>query len=173
MSDYDEDYNDYGDDGDDSTASGSYSKEDWQMAVEVSGDDILIIKDGNNHVAKVPVKTFKTLLEKKLGRDLSSAEVAEELAKYTASIDAQASFTIGTHVDHYGADADGNRGVDRTEFNDEDPEVEIEQLDLRLVDEDGNVLGGEEFVVALEENCEGLEQLIIAEISADPAQYCD
>lgn len=165
MSDYD-DYRDH-DDGDDSnSASGTYENEDLQFPIELSGEDLLVVKDGNSVLAKFPVKTYKEVLEKKLGKELSNEELGKELAKYTSTIHAKASCHVNLETDsNYGADADGNRGVSVTSYGD-DLEVEPEQLDLRLIDEDGNVLGGEDFYIELED-CDGLVTYIENEVESD------
>jgi hypothetical protein len=171
MSDFDDDYKDYGDDGDDSgIATGTYENEDLQFPIDLSGDDLLIVKDGNTVLAKLPVKAYRELLVKKLGRELSAEELKQELSKYTATIHAKAACQIDIETDsNYGADADGNRGVSK-DFYGDNLEVEPEQLDLRLIDEDGNVLGGEDFCIDLED-CDGLVQYIESEVESDLDRY--
>lgn len=170
MSDDFDDYDRY-DDGDDSnTASGKY-QEEKEMQIEVAGTEALIVKEKNVAMAKVPVQTFKPLLEQRLGRELSEAELAQELSNYSAFINIEASFTIGLETDsNYGADADGNRGRSVTFYGDDEAEIEFEKIELRLIDEDGNALGGEDFFVDLED-CPELEKLVAEEINSDPDQY--
>lgn len=171
MSNYDDDFDDrdYGDN-DSSTETGSYEDEDLSFPIELAGDDLLIVKEGNSILAKFPIKSYKEILEKRIGKELTIEELRSELSKYNSSIHAEADCSIGTYQDHYGADADGNRGINVTEYNDDSLEVEVTRLDLRLIDEDGNVLGGEDFYIELED-CPGLEEYIKSVILSDISKY--
>lgn len=153
---------------------GRYSKDDWQMDLELSSDgaEVLILKEKGNFMAKVPTKTLKALLEKKLDKELSPSELSQELSKYTASIDIDAEFYVyDGDTYEYGADADGNRGEMRTDIEDlESDNLEINKLELRFVDENGDLLGGDDFFIDLED-CEQITEYIVDEVNSDMGSY--
>lgn len=156
----------------DDSEKGRYSKDDWQMDLELSGEEILILKEKNVALAKVPVKTIKALLEKQLGKELSTTELTAQLQQYTASLDVDAEFYVyyGSWY-HYGADADGNRGEDRRDLEDLDPDnLEINKIELRLINEDGDVLGGDDSFIDLSDSPE-LIDAIVSDINSDLSAY--
>jgi hypothetical protein len=151
---------------------GKFSKDDWQMDLELSGDEVLILKEKGSAMAKIPSKTLKNLLEKKIGRELSSSELAQELSKYTASVDVEAEFYVEEGEPYlYGADADGNRGVMQSDLEDlEADDLEINKLELRFVDENGDLLGGDDFFIDLEDS-ELIAEYIVDEVNSDMNSY--
>lgn len=155
----------------DNTASGKYSKEGLEMELELTGDQIILVKEKKSILTKVPLKQFKILIEKIKGRELNDAELGFELSKYQAIVDLEATFTANPgSIYHYGADADGNRGEDRWDYDDVEELDELKKAELRFVDENGDTLGGEDSFVDLGDN-DDVEEYILDDINSNMSDY--
>lgn len=161
--------------------SGKYNEELDKFSLILKGEtlqvhDLSSSKKPYGLIAQVPVKTFHLALNKKLNKELSIEEVLVELEKYTPSILVEAEFTMydGSPYE-YGADADGNRGEMRTDIEDlEEDNLEISKSELRLIDEDGEVLGGEDNFIELGDHAskeDPLTKWIVDEINSDTDKY--
>lgn len=163
----------------DDTLYGKFNEDDISVELELSGEDILCAKQHKQLLAKLPVKPIKALLEKVCQKELSAEELQKEITKYSGSILVRSTFSIGLSSPYeYGADADGNRGVSRQDYEDmEKDDVEVDRAELYLFDEDGNALGGEDFFIDLNDNAnisdDGLVDYIVDKINEDPNSYVD
>lgn len=128
-----------------------YEEEDLQVDLKMQGDELVLAESKGQFLLKFSLKTFKALLEKKEQSPLELLNMEDIIQKYTGSIDLKADFFVSEGAAYeYGADADGNRGEMRRDLNDvEESDIELMAAELRLIDEDGEVLGGEDFFLDL------------------------
>lgn len=160
--------------------SGKYNEELDKFTLILMGETLEIYdaspKSGPDLIAKVPVKIFHLALNKKLNKELTLEELFIELGNYTPLISVEAEFTMFEGSPYrYGDDADGNRGEIRTDIEDlEEDNLEIHKSELRLIDDDGEALGGEDNFIELGDVSskeDALAKWIVSEINSNTDNY--
>ena len=153
--------------------SGKYEDQIEGLQLTVQGEELVVAQKENVVLAKVTFSAgLKDLIEKAEQKSWDQINLEEFVKKYDGEILVESEFSVGLSAPYeYGADRDGNRGEMRQDYEEvEASDIEITKAEFRLVDEDGECLGGEDFCVEVEE-LDPLASYIEGKVNQDISSY--
>jgi len=151
--------------------SGTFKDNDISLDLSVVGSDVVCISNKKTTLAKLPLRSIKSLYEKQLKREIDDNELLSLIENSGASLDVEADFDVDLSEPYsYGEDRDGNRGETRQDYESvEDENVSLSKADLVILDEQGEVIGE---VIDLTKDADGsLVSFIANLIDSDVDRY--
>lgn len=154
---------------------GKYNEEDLEVNLEISDSDFLSVQKDSHVFAKIPLSQVKNVIEKKLGYELTDTKFSRLSKKISGMVRIQSDFSIGLSEPYvYGADADGNRGETRQDYESmENDDIELNEASLFLFDEKGKEIGTIDLLTLIPTSDDSLVGYIATEINNDPNSYVD
>ena len=156
----------------DDSISAKYEEQLEDFQLTLMGSDLVVAKKEGQVLAKVPLTEFKSEFEKRENKSWDEIDLDSILENYRGEIIVEASFNIQLGSPYsYGDDIDGNRGVQRRDLEDiSADDLDITKLEFRIIDEDGEALGGDDFFVEIDET-DAVAEYISQEVNKDLSSY--